>query len=47
MMVVSEQIVEIDNGASLYLVRMSYRDLPVDSPVAVSLTFHTVSGLVT
>src|SRR5271156_983104 len=39
--VVSEQMVTMGNGESLYLFRISYNDFAVDKQVAVSLTFQT------
>ena len=46
MTVVSEQIVTIDNGESLYLFRISDKDFAVDKQMAVILTFQMISLLV-
>jgi hypothetical protein len=46
MTVVSEQIVTIDNGESLYLFRISDKDFAVDKQMAVILTFQMMSLLV-
>ena len=43
MTAVSEHIVDMDSGASLYFVRISYNDFPVVRPVAVSFTFRKIS----
>jgi hypothetical protein len=44
--VVSEEIVTMDSGESLYFCRKSYNAFAVVKQVAVSLTFQMISHLV-
>ncbi len=43
MMLVSEQIVTMDNGALLYLFRIAYTAFAVDKEAAVTLSFEMLS----